>query len=116
MILLAPLSEKAGGYGICRYKDPAGNDTSFFQGKDDPDYQKLLALCAAGKRQLDEIKRFDMPGFRPPMPYIREMKRYKVLADSLDPASPLDYYAADRAYWQSFEAPKALEHPAYTGF
>ena len=54
-----------------------------------------------------------MKGFHPPMPYIREMKRYKVLADSFDPVSPLDFYAADRAYWQSFEAPKNLEHPAY---
>jgi hypothetical protein len=113
MILLAPLSEQSGGYGLCRYKDPAGNDIPFFQSKEDPDYQKLLALCTAGKRQLDEIKRFDMPGFQPPMPYIREMKRYKVLAEDVDPASPLDYYAADRAYWQSFEAPQDLKHPAY---
>ena len=55
-----------------------------------------------------------MEGFQPPEPYIRELKRYKVLADDFDPASPLDYYAADRAYWASFEAPKALEHSAYT--
>ncbi len=113
MILLAPLSEKAGGYGICRYKDPAGNDMPFFQGKDDPDYQKLLALCTAGQRQLDQIKRFDMPGFRPPAPYVREMKRYKVLPENFEPGQPLDFYATDRAYWQSFEAPKTLEHPAY---
>ena len=112
-ILLAPLSEKAGGYGICRYKDPSGNDTAFFQSKDDPDYQKLLALCAAGKRQLDQAKRFDMPGFKPPLPYVREMKRYKVLPEDFDPTGPLDFYAADRAYWRSFDAKKALEHPAY---
>ncbi len=113
MILLAPLSEKAGGYGICRYKDPAGNEMPFFQSKDDPDYQKLLALCTAGKRQLDQIKRFDMKGFQPPTPYIREMKRYKVLPESFEPAGPLDFYATDRDYWRSFEAQHALEHPAY---
>ena len=113
MVLLAPLSEKAGGYGICRYKDPAGNDTAFFQDRNDPDYQKLLALCVAGKAQLDRIGRFDMPGFTPPGPYVREMKRYKVLPENCDPATPFDFYAADRDYWRSFEPPRALEHPAY---
>ena len=113
MILLAPLSETAGGYGLCRYQDAGGAEKPFFQDKNDPDYQKLLALCVAGKRELDAIKRFDMPGFQPPQPYIREMKRYKVLADAFDPAAPFDYYAADRAYWQSFEQSRAMQHPAY---
>ena len=31
----------------------------------DPDYRKILALCQMGKENLDQIKRFDMPGFRP---------------------------------------------------
>ena len=28
----------------------------------DPDYRLLLAMCEAGKRRLEEVKRFDMPG------------------------------------------------------
>jgi len=114
MILLAPLSEEAGGYGICRFKDSNGNEQPFFKDKNDPDYQKLLALCNAGKRQLDQIRRFDMKGFQPPEPYIRELKRYKVLPENLEPGESFDFYAADRAYWRSFELPKASEHPAYT--
>ncbi len=68
----------------------------------------------AGQRQLDQIKRFDMPGFTPPIPYIREMKRYGVLPKDQDAAVPFDCAAADRAYWHSFDAQRALEHPAYT--
>ena len=45
----------------------------------DPDYEKLLAMITAGKRSLAAIKRFDMPGFRPCEPYLREMKHYGIL-------------------------------------
>ena len=31
------------------------------------------------RRRLDEIKRFDMPGFRPNEHYVRELKRFGVL-------------------------------------
>ena len=31
----------------------------------DPDYRLLLAMCEAGKRRLEAVKRFDMPGFKP---------------------------------------------------
>ena len=43
-----------------------------------------------------------MPGFRPNEHYVREMKRYGVLADDFDPAvDPIDVYQVDRAYWRS---------------
>jgi len=69
----------------------------------DPDYRLLLAMCEAGKRRLEEVKRFDMPGFKPREEYIREMKRYQLLPETFDiNKDPLDYYQLDRLYWDSF--------------
>jgi len=51
--------------------------------------------------------RFDMPTFRPPQPYIREMRRYGILPATVKPGDKVDYYAADRAYWKSFWWPMA---------
>ena len=52
-------------------------------------------------RRLEEIKRFDMPGFRPRPEYVREMKRYRVLPPEFDPSrDPLDVYRVERTYWQ----------------
>ena len=40
---------------------------------------------------------------RPSSQYIREMKRYGILPDDLDPAAtPIDVYATDEAYFRSF--------------
>jgi mono/diheme cytochrome c family protein len=73
-----------------------------FAGTDDPDYQRILKQLEAARNKLDEIKRFDMPGFRPNEHYIREMKRYGILPASLDPKrDPVDPYETDRLYWHS---------------
>ncbi|MGB2822379.1 MAG: hypothetical protein WBF17_15445, partial [Phycisphaerae bacterium] len=105
MILLAPLSRKAGGHGMGR-RDPKTGEivepAEVFRDTSDPDYRKILAAVRQAAEKLNEIKRFDMPGFRPPAPYIREMKRYGVLSASFDAASgPADPYALDQAYWRS---------------
>jgi hypothetical protein len=104
--VMGPLSEAAGGYGTCKARTPAAFPgkpaADIFVDTKDPDYQKLLAMIVAGKTWLDEYKRFDMPGFRPYAPYVREMKRYGILAATLGPNDPVDPYATDRAYWQSF--------------
>ncbi len=74
-----------------------------FRDTGDPDYQKILAHLQAARAKLDEIKRFDMPGFKPNEHYIREMKRYGVLGESFDlEKDPIDVYAADRAYYRTF--------------
>ena len=74
-----------------------------FQDKNDPDFRKVLAHIRTAQAKLEEIKRFDMPGFRPSEHYVREMQRFGVLPASLDPATDaIDVYAADQAYWQSF--------------
>jgi len=94
MLLLAPLSVTAGGWGLC--------GTNVLATTEDPDYQKLLALCVAGKEQLEKIKRFDMPGFKPRIDWIREMKRYGILPETIDPLEDVvDVYATERKYWES---------------
>jgi hypothetical protein len=98
LMLLAPLAEEAGGYGLCQSK---GGNRPVFVDPHDPDYQKILAMCRAGQRRLEEIKRFDMPGFRPPAPYLREMARYGVLAAVPGLEESVDPYTLDRAYWRS---------------
>jgi hypothetical protein len=62
--------------------------------------QKLLALCAAGKARLKQIKRFDMPGFVPPNEWVREMQRYGLLPPDLQPAERIDVYATEQDYWR----------------
>ena len=92
IILLAPLAKAAGGWELC--KTPVFADTK------DPDYQKLLAMCATGRDSLNQIKRFDMPDFRPRSAWIREMKRYGILPPGFDSASdPVDVYSTERRYW-----------------
>jgi len=101
LILLGPLSKEAGGFDLCRKGADQSKAEPVFAGTDDPDYQKILEMCVAGKKRLEEIKRFDMPGFRPPAPYLREMKRYGILAEIPAKDEPIDPYMLDRAYWES---------------
>ena len=104
-LLLAPLARSAGGWGMQR-KDkqgkPVGELTEVFKDTTDPGYQAVLASIRDAKKQLDEIKRFDMPGFKPRPEYVREMKRYGVLPASFDLAKDsVDVYGIDRRYWES---------------
>jgi cytochrome c553 len=110
LVLLAPLARSAGGYGQCKPKGTAGKavasgtpENGVFLTTADPDYRLLLAMCAAGKRRLEEFKRFDMPGFKPREEYVREMKRFGLLPEAFDASKePLDYYQLDHRYWDSF--------------
>jgi len=111
LMLLAPLSEEAGGYGLCQQKD--GASAQVFKDRGDTGYQAILAMCETGKRRLEAIKRFDMPGFRPPAPYLREMARYRVLPGMPGADTPVDVYQCDQDYWRSFEAENLLKHEAY---
>jgi hypothetical protein len=102
LMLLAPLARAAGGLGTCREPGTTPGDGTVFSNNSDPDYQAILAMCSAGKRRLDGVKRFDMPGFRPRREWIAEMKRFSVLPASFDEArDPVDPYATEQAYWRS---------------
>ena len=62
----------------------------------------MLASIRRGKAEADVRPRYGTPGFRPNRQYIRELKRYGILASDFDPAtSPIDIFEADRAYWRS---------------
>lgn len=91
--LLAPLAKSAGGYELC---GPIFSNTT------DPDYQLLLAGIEEAKAYLESITRFHMPHFRPEPEYIREMKHYGILAENHRDQDPIDVYATDRKYWESF--------------
>jgi hypothetical protein len=44
-----------------------------------------------------------MASFRPHPTYVSEMQRYGILSNSINPLEkPIDVYAADRTYWDSF--------------
>ena len=101
LMLLAPLAHKAGGYETCREKSAGDVEPKpVFTDTADPDYQSILTLCDAGRRHLDEIKRFDMPGFRPAPMYVDQMKRFGVLPSDLADDGRVDVYATDEAYWR----------------
>jgi hypothetical protein len=91
---MAPLAKKAGGLGLCQ--------GDVFKDTTDADYQRILAAIRVGSQQLASGKRFDMPGFRPNIYYIREMQRFGFLPQDLKPDDPVDVYATDQAYWNSF--------------
>ena len=99
LLLRAPLSKAAGGYGVCGGADRA--TTGLFADTIDPDYRVLLESVLAAKRALDGMKRFDMPGFRPGPEYVREMARFGILPPAPGLGAPMDVYSLDRAYWQS---------------
>ncbi len=98
IILMAPLANTAGGYASENEK----SHPVIFKDTNDSDYQKILAMINAGKQKLDQIKRFDMPDFKPRNAYIREMKKYGILPADFDISKQnVDVYQLDEQYWQS---------------
>jgi hypothetical protein len=91
-LLLAPLAKPAGLAACGR---------TVFADTTDPDFQKVLSAIRDAQRKLNEIKRFDMPGFQPRVEYVREMQRFGVLPAELSATAPIDAYDTDRRYWES---------------
>ena len=114
LVLLSPLARAAGGYAQGApsapqritnahvIPPPAIVHPVIFASQDDPDFRKILAHLEAARTRLNEIKRFDMPGFKPRPEYVRELKRFGVLAESFDLAKdPINVVSTDAAYWRS---------------
>jgi hypothetical protein len=100
LMLLAPLARGAGGWELCR--DPKSRKPApVFVSTADPDYQKLLAMCVAGKQHLEQAKRFDMPGFRPRGDWVRELRRFGILGSDVSANDAIDVYSTERKYWES---------------
>jgi hypothetical protein len=93
LLLVAPLSKQAGGLEACGR--PTFTDTN------DPDYQRILLAIGDAKKKLEEIRRFDMPGFRPRAEYVRQMQRFGILPNDLPDGAPIAVYATDQSYWRS---------------
>jgi len=101
LVLLAPLSPAAGGWGM-RAKDSKDARRAWvFENTGDPDYRKTLAAIRRAARRLEVNRRFDMPGFRPSPHYLREMVFYGILPTDRPEGRAIDVYAIDRAYWRS---------------
>ena len=74
-LLLAALAKEAGGLALCqRNEQNTAPVAAIFKDTADPDYGTIHAAITEAKKKLDEIKRFDMPGFRPRSEWVREMK------------------------------------------
>jgi hypothetical protein len=98
-VVRAPLARAAGGLGACTTDD----GKPVFASVEDPGYRELLARVREVAAALESNPRFSMRGFRLGPDYVREMRRYGVLADDFDPnASPFDPYAIDQAYFELF--------------
>jgi len=108
--LLAPLAKKAGGWGACREISRAGGGAgtitdkvaTVFASTDDPDYKTLLAAILDAKALHDSDPRWDTPGWKAPVEYIREMKRHGILPETFDrEKDPLDPHETDKRYWHA---------------
>jgi len=100
ILLLAPLSKEAGGWGLCKSAN-SNEPAAVFADKNDPDYKKLLEMCNAGKERLEQMKRFDMPDFKPRPEWTREMKRYGILPESTGTNDVINCYPVEKKYWES---------------
>jgi hypothetical protein len=99
LALLAPLSRAKGGYGLCINKE----GMPVFISKDDKDYVALYSSIMSASKELNSMKRFDMPGYRPIPFYFQLMNEYGLLPAGFDlDRDTVDYYRMDEKYWQSF--------------
>jgi hypothetical protein len=104
LLLRSPLAAAAGGLQLC--------GQPIFADESDPDYQEILTAIREAASRLAEQKRFDMPGFRPNRFYLREMQNYGILPASFPDDTPVDTYAVERAYWNSFRHKLPQKVPA----
>ena len=93
-MILAPLPKSAGGWGTCEHQ---------FSGKNDIQYQAMLAAIRNGAEKMEQVPRFGTATFKPNRQYIREMKRFGILPAEFDVSrDPIDVFETDRKYFELF--------------
>ena len=77
-----------------------------FLEQSDPDYQAMLGRICEGKALFDAKPRWGTPEFAPNRQYIRELKKFGVLAADFDPGREnIDVFETDQRYWRSLWYP-----------
>jgi hypothetical protein len=118
ILLMAPLSKKAGGLDLCRGPitvpltdrgkgiplnappDPPPGEPVFAD-RSDPDYTELRESIERASAYLKRMTRADMPGFLPPPGWLNAMKHIGLLPPDLDPrTTPVDVYDIEEKYYQ----------------
>ncbi|HEY3322785.1 MAG TPA: hypothetical protein VGP72_20185 [Planctomycetota bacterium] len=115
-LLLAPLAKSAGGWGCCvagadataaKSQEPRAKSQepgAVFKDTKDPDYVRLLESIRNCKAAIEAEHQFGTSAFKPNPQYIREMKRFGILAPTFDLSKdPIDVYATDQKYWELFQ-------------
>jgi hypothetical protein len=120
LMLLAPLSKEAGGYGLCRkrkadsaFKRRKGEPdkappATVFASTDDPDYQALLAELTRMSTYLREKRIFgNAEDWRPVESVTQALKHYRILPPDWDRLNdPFDPFEIDRQYYRLFYDPR----------
>jgi hypothetical protein len=91
-VLLAPLTKEAGGWGIC---------PNVFTSKQDGDYRLMARALVNWQRAWQKNHAFGSPTFKVNDQYVREMKRFGILAADTR-AEDVDPYETDQRYWEMF--------------
>jgi hypothetical protein len=100
-ILRASMPKGNGGLGWCT--DKTGKTVAVFADTNDPDYRVILAHINACKERRKNVGTTEQPIPVRYDRYVYWMKRFGILPEAFDlNKDPLDVYAIDQAYWQSF--------------
>ncbi|MGF1453240.1 MAG: hypothetical protein ACFB21_14330 [Opitutales bacterium] len=120
LLLRAPLSEAAGGLGLCRDRgavdfwgarnkpnyplDTSDPPANVFTSRNDPAYQQILSEIQAFA--ADNLATHRMEVAETPLPervWVQEMQRNGILEEDFNPAGKdvAFYFAVDEAYYQS---------------
>lgn len=91
-VLLAPLTNDAGGWGAC---------PNVFISKDDPDYKIMSTALINWQAEWQKSRSFGSPTFQVNHQYIREMVRFGILPEGIS-AKDVNPYETDQRYWEMF--------------
>ncbi len=111
LLLRAPLAKEHGG--LASMPGAGGQPVIVFKSTEDFEYRKLLQAITDVAELLRTYTSFEMPDFKPRPSWLREMKRHGILPYTYRRGEPIDVYAVDRRYFESFwHVPDGAPPPA----